>query len=133
MSTLETHSVTKIRALHDCILVKDMNFHERLTTGGILLPGDDKMSEGIRPRWAEVFAVGPKQKDVKVGQFILIKHGRWTRGATIDYNGEELVMRRVDNDDILLVSDDPQVDDTFSGAVTPVSDRHAIHGSLHNG
>ena len=57
-----------IRAIQDHVIVTDMDFDERLTSGGILLIGDDKTSGGIRPRWARVIAVGKRQKDVKVSE-----------------------------------------------------------------
>jgi co-chaperonin GroES (HSP10) len=82
-----------------------MEFSERFTSGGILIPSDDMKAEGVRPRWAQVFAVGPEQEDVAVGEYVLVKHGRWTRGVTIDVDGEEMVLRMIDNNDILLVSD----------------------------
>jgi|SaaInlStandDraft_4_1057021.scaffolds.fasta_scaffold83042_2 co-chaperonin GroES (HSP10) len=132
MATIGTYNIKGLKPLHSNVIVKNMNFHERFTEGGILIPGDDKKSEGIRPRWAEVMAVGPEQNDVSVGQYILVKHGRWTRGQNVDIDGEDMVIRRIDEDDILLVSDDPQSDDTFSNAITSSSDRTLIDGSLHN-
>jgi len=132
MASIKTYEIKSLRALHDHILVKDMHFGERFTSHGILLPGDDKTSTGIRPRWSEVYSVGNKQTDVKVGQYILVSHGRWTRGIKIEINNEDITLRRIDNNDILLVSDDPQVDDTLTDAVVVTSDRSKIHGSLHN-
>ena len=132
MSTLQTYDVTKLRALHDHILVKDMNFSERFTEGGIVIPGDDRKSEGIRPRWAEVYAIGPKQTDVQIGQYVLVAHGRWTRGVKINIGDEEITIRRVDNNDILLVSDDAQFDNTFSDSESVSTDPHGIYGSMHN-
>ena len=93
---------------------------------------NDATTKGIRPRWAKVYAVGPLQKDVEVGQYILVKHGRWTRGIQVEINGEELDVRRVDPNDILLVSDEPQNDDTFSDAVQAEKSRKITEGSLHN-
>jgi len=96
------------------IIVTDMVFNERLSNGGILLLNDDKKSQGIRPRWAKVYAVGPEQKDVKVGQYVMIEHGRWTRGIKVELeDSDEIVVRRIDSDAILLVSDQPQEDQTW--------------------
>lgn len=108
------NKIKKIKALHDYVLVTEMNFGERLTTGGIVIPGDDNKDRGIRPRWARVFAVGPDQRDVEVGQYICVSHGRWTRGVSIEDTDGEKVIRRVDNNDILLVSNEPPMDDTIS-------------------
>lgn len=131
MSTIGTYKAKKLRPIHDHVLVTEMEFSERFTSGGILLPGDDTKSAGIRPRWGKIIAVGPEQKDVKVGEYILVAHGRWTRGIRLDLDGEEVTVRRVDNNDILLVSDVPQNDDTMSNAVEARSDRSVIEGSLH--
>jgi co-chaperonin GroES (HSP10) len=132
MASINTYKINTIKALHDNILVKDMHFGERFTSHGILLPGDDKTSTGIRPRWAEVYAVGVKQCDVNVGQYVLVSHGRWTRGIKIEVDGNDITLRRVDNNDILLVSDTPQVDDTHTDAITVTSDKSKIYGSMHN-
>ena len=74
-------------------------------------------SSGIRPRWGKVYAIGPEQKDIQVGQYILISHGRWTRGIKIDDGTGEKVIRKVDNKDILLISDEPVNDSTMSDKV----------------
>ena len=109
--------ISNLTALHDSILVCDMSFDVRLSAGGIILPSDDKKLSGIRPRWAKVYALGPEQNSVKVGQYVLIAHGRWTRGIKIEDEEGEKTIRRVDPDDILLVSDDPVQDDTMSDKV----------------
>ena len=108
------------RAIQDHVLVTDMKFDERLTRGGIVLLGDDKTSDGIRPRWAKVVAIGKEQKDIKVGQYVCIKHGRWTRG--IEMEGE--TVRRVDTDDILVVSDVQHDDESMAG-MEVVTDQRA--------
>lgn len=111
------HKVKKILPLRDVIMVSDMTFDERISNGGIVLLNDDMKSSGIRPRWAKVYAIGPEQKDVKVGQYVLISHGRWTRGIKIQDETGEHVIRKVDNNDVLLVSDTPVNDQTLSDKV----------------
>lgn len=132
MATITTYRAKALKPINARILVKGMQFSERISKGGLILPSDDTKSEGIRPRWAEVCAIGPDQKDVKVGEWVLVDHGRWTRGLKINVAGEDMVVRMIDENDILLVSDEPQVDETFSSAVSAKSDRHKIEGSLHN-
>jgi len=106
-----------LRALNDHVLVADMNFKERKLSSGIYLLNDDGRGAGIRPRWARVYATGPDQADIKTGQWILVAHGRWTRGVTIEDQLGEVTIRRIDPDDILLVSDEePAGDDTLSDA-----------------
>lgn len=112
-----THSVNSIRPLGSTVIVDGMDFTERFTKAGIVLLGDDGKSSGIRPRWARVFAVGPDQEDVKVGEWICIAHGRWSRGVEIeDANGTHTI-RKIDTNDILLSSDTKPEDDTISDAV----------------
>jgi co-chaperonin GroES (HSP10) len=111
--TFEAVKIKKIKPIHDHIIVADMNFGERRLNSGVLLISDDAKSEGIRPRWARVYAVGPEQKDVQVGQWVCVAHGRWTRGVKVDDGTGVHQIRRVDNDDVLLVSDEQPSDETL--------------------
>lgn len=111
----------KVVPLGDKIIVSDMNFGIETTKGGIVLLSDDAKSSGIHPRWCKVFAVGPKQQDVNVGQWILLEHGRWSRGHTYENEaGEVIDIRLADNNAILAVSDDPS-DDTMRVAIGPLN------------
>ena len=104
----------KLIPIRDNVLVTDMNFDARVTAGGIVLPSDDGKSEGIRHRWGRVWKVGPKQVDVKVGEWILLEHGRWTRSVTVvEPDGTEITIRRADLNGILAVSDEVPGDNTF--------------------
>lgn len=111
------HKIKKLLPLRDNIIVNDMAFDERISNGGIVLLNDDMKNSGIRPRWAKVYAIGPDQKDVNVGQYILISHGRWTRGIKIEDDTGVHVIRKVDNNDVLMVSDQPVNDQTLSDKV----------------
>jgi co-chaperonin GroES (HSP10) len=113
MSAYDPHKVKAVRALHDQVIVTDMNFNEKISHGGIIIPNSDGKLEGIHARWARVYATGPRQQDVRAGQYILVKHGRWTRGLDIEDAEGTKTIRRVDNKDILMVSDDPQQDETI--------------------
>lgn len=96
-----------LRPLKNKIFVSDMQFSIEKTHSGILLPSDDGKGSGVHPRWGKVFAIGPNQKDVKVGQWILLEHGRWSRGITyVNENDEEIEIRLADTKAILLVSDE---------------------------
>lgn len=108
--------INEIRALKDHVLVADMNFEGRKLSSGILLLGDDLRSAGIRPRWAQVYAVGPDQTEILVGQWILVAHGRWTRGVDIEDQNGDVTIRRIDTDDILMVSEVEPSDDNISTA-----------------
>lgn len=103
--------VGNITAIKDWVIVSDMQFDERESAGGIVLLDDNGTDEGIRARWGYVRVIGPEQKDVEVGQWILVDHGRWTRGVEIkDDTGEEMVVRRVDPKDIMMVTDEKPTD-----------------------
>lgn len=95
----------KLRPLHDNVLVADMSFEEQTTASGIVIQSDDGKNHGIKPRWCRVWAVGPAQLDVQVGEWILVEHGRWTRGVKVDDNGVEIVIRRVEPVSIMLQTD----------------------------
>lgn len=104
----------KLIPIRDNVLVTDMNFDVRISAGGIVLPSDDGKSEGVRHRWGRVWAVGPEQKDVSVGEWILLEHGRWTRGVTVvEDDGTEIIIRRADIKAILMVTDENPGDNTF--------------------
>jgi len=107
----------QIRPLNDSVIVSDMVFDQRISRGGIVLLNDNGSTAGIRPRWGQVYAVGPDQQDVAVGQWVCVAHGRWTRGIDVEDESGKRTLRRVDPKDIMLISDEPVQDDTFSEAV----------------
>ena len=82
-----------------------------------MLLNDDMRTAGIRPRWARVYAIGPEQEDIAVGDWVLVSHGRWTRGVDIEDDNGEKTLRRIDPNDILLVSDEEPTDDSMSTAI----------------
>ena len=94
-----------------------MDFDERITTSGIVIINDDMKSSGIRPRWGKVYATGPDQRDVTVGQYILISHGRWTRGIKIEDSTGVVTIRKVDMKEVFMVSDTLPEDYTMGDKV----------------
>ena len=115
------HQLTRsqIRPLGDSVIVSDMVFDQRISRGGIIILNDNGTTQGIRPRWAQIYAVGPEQQepDLQVGKWILVSHGRWTRGIDIEDETGKHTIRRIDPEDILLISDEPQNDDSMSTAL----------------
>jgi hypothetical protein len=108
----------EIKPLRNSIIVTDMTFEGRQLSSGIVLLGDDGKTDGIRPRWARVYAIGPEQSDVRVGQWVLIEHGRWSRGLKILKEDQEFTIRRADPEAIIFVADErPDNIDTLSTAV----------------
>ena len=108
---------SQIHPLANSVIVSEMIFDQRITSSGIILPNDNGTGSGIRPRWGQVYAVGPEQTDVTVGQWICVAHGRWTRGIDIEDESGKKTLRRIDPNDILMVSDELPQDDTMSNAV----------------
>lgn len=115
--------VNKIKPTKNNVIVTEMEFGDRLTVSGLILPGDDSTERGIRPRWAQVLAVGEKNLDVTVGQWVLVEHGRWTRGIDVTNpdTEESTTIRMVDPKDIILVSDEQPQDEfvAISYSYTP--------------
>ena len=115
------HQIRKsdLRALKKDVLVTDMSFDQRITQSGLILLNDNGTSLGIRPRWGQVYAVGNEQKDVQVGQWICVAHGRWTRGIDIEDESGKRTIRKIDPKDILLISDSIEMpqDDSVSTAI----------------
>lgn len=96
----------KLIPLNDNILVVDMNFEEQKTASGIVIQSDNGKAHGVKPRWCRVWAVGPDQTEVKVGEWILVEHGRWTRGVTVKEEGVEFIIRRVECGSVLCSADE---------------------------
>jgi hypothetical protein len=113
------HEITreKFHALGDSVIVEDMEFDVRITQTGLILPSDNGKSSGIRPRWGRVYAIGPDQQDVRVGEWICVAHGRWTRGVDIEDESGKRTIRKIDPKDILMSADEQPNDLTFSDAV----------------
>jgi len=100
------HLSGNLRAIRDRVIVEDMNVGETVTKAGIVIPDDDGKERGIRPRWGLVYRTGPEQYDIEPGQWVLVDHGRWTRGIKIvTVEGENKTVRMVDPNSILAISD----------------------------
>lgn len=115
MSSIKCNSLIP---LHDGVVVTDMSFDEQVTSAGIIVGSDNGKSEGIKPRWGKVVAIGKDQTKIKIGNWILIEHGRWTRGAKVDINGEEIEVRRVEIKSIMMISDNKPTDVYFGKSNT---------------
>ena len=104
MMAIEAKTIT---ALKGKLLVHNIEQGEKRTKGGIILLDDDGKERGIRERWAQVYAVGPDVDDIAVGQWVLIKHGRWSRGIDLITDEGKTTIRQADYPEaILLVADE---------------------------
>ena len=93
------------RAKGKDVLVSDMHFGEQVTDSGIIIANDDGKTRGIYPRWGRVYSVGPDNKDTfQIGDWILIMHGRWTRGIKVQVDSNEIEIRKVELQSILAFS-----------------------------
>ncbi len=114
-TTFEARQI-KIQAMRNDVIICDMDFGEIRLSSGIILRSDDGKNHGIKPRWGKVYKVGPQQKDIKEGQWILIEHGRWSRKIKINDGESEKEIQKVDVNCILAVSDEkPNEGDVYVG------------------
>jgi co-chaperonin GroES (HSP10) len=108
----------KIVPIRDHVLVSDMDFGMQKTQSGILITSDNGKSSGVKPRWGRVWAIGPEQHDVKVGEWICVEHGRWTRTIELEQDdGSTLELRRVETSAILMSSDEKPGDVDIRAAI----------------
>jgi len=99
------------RAIGNRVLVTDMYFGEQTTKSGLVISNDDGKTRGIYPRWCKVYSKGPRNTDpYNIGDWILVEHGRWTRGMLINDGNEEKEFRMVETESILAYSDEKPED-----------------------
>ena len=97
----------KVRALSKDILVIDMDMGDMTTSSGIVIQSDNGKAHGVKPRWAKVYKVGSEVDiDVKVGQWVLIEHGRWTRKINIDDGEGVKDFQKIEIKSIMAVADE---------------------------
>ena len=95
-----------LKPIGNRVLVSDMYFGEQKTKSGLILRSDDGTTRGIYPRWGKVYAKGPdNDDDYNVGDWVLVEHGRWTRGVEIENENGKFELRMVEAESILAFSD----------------------------
>ena len=95
----------KLRAIKDRILASDIQTGT-YTKNGLIILDDDGKERGIHPRWCCVYEIGPDVRDLSVGQWILVEHGRWSRGVDVTTDDGKKTIRVIDGKAILLVTDE---------------------------
>lgn len=93
----------KLRPLNNTILIHKLEKGQRTLASGIIILNDDGKEHGVRARWAQVYEVGPEEKFIQKDQWVLIEHGRWSRGIEVD---DDTLIYRADGESILAISDD---------------------------
>lgn len=92
----------KLSPINNRVIVENMYFGEQKTRAGLIITNDDGNVRGIYPRWGQVYAKGPNNNDpYDIGDWILIEHGRWTRGVKIDDGFGEKDLRMIETESIL--------------------------------
>ena len=72
--------------------------------GSLYLLEDLGKTDGIRPRWTHVYAVGSNIDWIKPGQWVLVENGRWTPHTKVDVgNGKTRRIAQIDPTGCLLV------------------------------
>jgi hypothetical protein len=71
--------------------------------GGIFMQDKDADVTGIRPRWFKVFSVGEKIDWITEGEYVLVDHGRWSNGMSVDEQDDKLYL--LDNEGCLATQD----------------------------
>jgi hypothetical protein len=103
-------NIDNLHPLKGKILVDEIDTGERVHNGVIRL-SDNMKDSGIRPRWCHVFKVADDIDFVQPGDWILVDHGRWSRGIPVVIDGVKKNLRLVENHSISVVSDtNPLVD-----------------------
>jgi len=94
------------RAIGNRVLVSDMYFGEQKTASGIIIGDDDGKTRGIYPRWGKVFSKGPDNTEpYEQGEWILVEHGRWTRGIKVETEDDgEIELRMIEPESVLAMS-----------------------------
>jgi co-chaperonin GroES (HSP10) len=117
MTGYDPIEVDSIRAVGNRVLVTDMYFGEQKTASGLILTSDDGKTRGIYPRWAKVYCKGPDNKDeYNIGHWILVEHGRWTRGFKIKTPDSQIYeVRMVEAESVLAYSEE-RPNDVYIGA-----------------
>jgi len=85
------------------VIVNNMEFGEQTTSGGIIIASDDGKDQGIKPRWGCVVSKGNENTDpYEIGDWILVEHGRWTRGFEVEMDdGTVDTMRTVESESVI--------------------------------
>ena len=101
MAAVKFNTITPVPGT---VLVHNIEEGEKRTKNGIIILDDNGKERGIRERWAQVWLKHEAIDDIDVGEWVLIKHGRWTRGVEVEGpDGVKTNIRKVDWPDAVIV------------------------------
>lgn len=89
--------------LRDSVFVSDLERGELLSRAGLIIPNDNGKDRGIRNRWGRVHSMGPDVDDLAIGDWVLVKHGRWTPGIDLELEDGNVRVYRIEYPDAILV------------------------------
>lgn len=92
-----------IRPLRERVIAELKGLGGRYTAGGLFIPDENRKDSGIRARWAQVHYIGEGVRDVRIGDYVLVSHGRWSREFEVDHEGQQVKMVMLDNKEILAI------------------------------
>lgn len=99
-------NVNNIKPMRDCVLVSELYEswnNERVLNSGVILAADTFKASSLKARFCKVFAVGDDIDWLEKDQWILVEHGRWTEKISVELDGENRYINKVDPEAILAV------------------------------
>ena len=103
--------MARIRAIRDNILCINADFGDYVSEAGLIIKSNIKDSQGITPRWMQVFEIGPEINWLQSGQWVLVEYGRWTESIEMqddrfDTDDNKMDVWKVDPKGCLAVADE---------------------------
>ena len=100
-----------IRAIRDNILCINADFGDYVSEAGLIIKSNIKDSQGITPRWMQVFELGSEINWLQPGQWVLVEYGRWTESIEMqddrfDTDDNKMDVWKVDPKGCLAVADE---------------------------
>lgn len=77
--------------LPNSFYVDSLEIGEKKTKFGFIIPEEkmDARGEFVRPRWARVLFKADNVKNIEVGDWVLISHGRWSSSIVMLKDGTQ--------------------------------------------
>lgn len=79
----------ELECLPNSFYVECLEIGEKKTKSGFIIPTEkmDAYGHFVRPRWARVLFKAKDFKDVEIGDWVLLSHGRWSSSIVINTKG----------------------------------------------